>query len=219
MAAFIVIGALMAYVNRIYKDSLFCRLFGSEEYRRNALELYNALAGTDHHGIADIEVTTIENTIFLGMKNDVSFLVGDELVLMEHQTTRNPNMPLRGLQYFARLYTKYVEQGGYDLYGRRRIPLPCPRFIVLCFEGRQLPEREVMRLSDSFETGPGDVEVTATVLNCTEGSNGDIMRACEALRGYSHLLALERQFRKGGRMEVADAVRAAVAQCIEDGYC
>lgn len=208
----------MATVNRLYKDSLFCRLFGSEEYKRNALELYNALAGAKHRDITEIEVTTIENTVYLGRKNDVAFIVGDEIVLMEHQSTNNPNMPLRGLQYFAKLYTRYVEQGGYDLYGRKPIPLPCPRFFVLCFAGQSVPEREVVRLSDSFAKGSGDVEVTATVLNCTEGSNEDIMKACEALRGYAHLIALERSFCKSGSMAIEDAVRAAVVQCINDGY-
>ena len=75
-----------------------------------------------------------------------------------------------------------------------------------------------MRLSDSFNSGPGDLEVTATVLNCNEGNNTAIMGACRALKGYAHLLALARENRKGGRMVTRDAIEAAIDQCIADGY-
>ena len=95
---------------RNYKDSLFCHLFGSDERKENALELYNALAGTSYSDPGSLELTTIEGAVFLGLKNDVSFLVGDEMVMLEHQSTHCPNMPLRGLQYFSRLYGKLVAE-------------------------------------------------------------------------------------------------------------
>ena len=207
----------MGSIRRTYKDSLFCHLFGAEERKRNALELYNALAGTSYEEVDDLELTTISDVIFLGFKNDVSFLIGDEMVLMEHQSTYSPNMPLRGLQYFERLYTKLIEERELDLYGTSLLPLPTPRYIVLYFGRDERPECEVMRLSDSFEQGPGDVEVTATVLNCNEGRNGPIMEACTALKGYAHLVALERRNRTERGMGYRDAVRAAVDECIRNG--
>lgn len=203
-------------VRRDYKDSLFCHIFGSESRKQNALDLYNALAGTAYTDPGDLELTTIEGVIFLGFKNDVSFLVGDELVLLEHQSTHNPNMPLRGLHYFSRLYAKLVELRGLDIYSPGRVPLPTPRYFVLYFGPDERPEREVMQLSESFTSGPGDLEVTATVLNCNEGRNAAIMRACEALRGYAHLLALARANRDMG-MGLAEAVSAAVDCCIDEG--
>ena len=98
------------------------------------------------------------------------------------------------------------------------VNLPTPRFFVFYFGASRRPEREVMRLSDSFNSGPGDLEVTATVLNCNEGNNTAIMGACRALKGYAHLLALARENRKGGRMVTRDAIEAAIDQCIADGY-
>ena len=207
----------MGSIRRTYKDSLFCHLFGAEERKRNALELYNALAGTSYEEVDDLELTTISDAIFLGVKNDVSFLIGDEMVLMEHQSTYSPNMPLRGLQYFEHLYTRLIEERELDLYGTRLLSLPSPHYIVLYFGSDERPEREVMRLSDSFEQGPGDVEVTATVLNCNEGRNGPIMEACTTLKGYAHLVALERRNRTERGMRYRDAVRAAVDECIRDG--
>ena len=208
----------MTAIKTTYKDSLFCHLFGSEDRKANALELYNALTETAHTDPDELELTTIGDVIFLGLKNDVSFLIDDEMVLWEHQSTHNPNMPLRGLHYFSRLYTKLVEQRRLDLYGTSILQLPTPRYVVFYFGERNRPEREVMRLSDSFTSGPGDLEVTATVLNCNEGRNRSIMEACETLRGYAHLVALERTNRRELHMLAQDAARAAVSQCIEDGF-
>lgn len=206
----------MTGVKRTYKDSLFCRLFGDERRKGSALELYNALAGTNHVDPGELELNTIGDMIFLGFRNDVSFLVGDEMVLLEHQSTWNLNMPLRGLLYLSRLYAKLVEQRGLDIYGKSRLALPAPRFFVLYFGMGDEPDRQVLRLSDSFPTGPADLEVTATVLNCNEGRNAAIMEASETLRGYAHLLALARANRDAG-MDIGEAVGAAVDRCIDEG--
>ena len=206
----------MAHARRDYKDSLFRHLFGNEKHKGNALELYNALAGTSHTDPEEVEVTTLDDFIFLGRRNDVSFLVSDELVLLEHQSTHNPNMPLRGLLYFSRVYAKIVEQRELDIYGSAPVRLPEPRFFVLYFGEANAPERETLRLSDLFATGFGSLEVTATVLNCNEGRNAAIMDACEALKGYAHLLALVRCGEDD--MDLREAVESAVDQCIADGY-
>ena len=206
-------GCAMGIISRTYKDSLFCRLFGDEGMKENALDLYNALSGKSLSNPDELELYTIDDAVFLGRKNDVAYLVGDEMLLWEHQSTRNPNMPLRGLLYFARLFTKLIEVDELDLYGTALLALPTPRYVVFYFGEAELPEREEMALSESFAAGPGDVEVTATVLNCNEGHNAAIMRACSALRGYARLVALERANRKRG-MAMRDAARAAVDQCI-----
>ena len=144
----------MAFVKRDYKDSLFCHLFGDERRKGNALQLYNALAGTSYADPEDIELTTIGDAVFLGRKNDVSFLVGDDMVLWEHQSTHNPNMPLRGLHYFSRLYTKLVTLRELDLYGTRRLQLPTPRYVVFYFGAEDRPDVETMRgLPDRAQGG------------------------------------------------------------------
>ena len=206
----------MPIVRRDFKSTLFCHLFGSEDNRDNALELYNALREADHADPAEVEFTTIDNFVYLGYRNDVSFIIDGDMMLVEHQSTLNPNMPLRGLLYFAKLYTKYVDERELDLYGAARLAVPTPRFVVLYFGEDERPDREALALSDLLVSGPGDLEVTATVLNCNEGHNGAIMGACETLRGYAHLLALARRNRESG-LGYREAAGAAIDECIAEG--
>ena len=100
-------------VNKKYKDTIFRKLFG--ENKANALSLYNAINGTNYTEDSDFEYTTLDDVVYMGMKNDISFVVGTSLSLYEHQSTYNPNMPLRGLLYFADLYRKMI-QGDERLY-------------------------------------------------------------------------------------------------------
>ena len=98
--------------NMKYKDSLFCMIFGGKDERcaRWRMDLYNALSETKHTDPNDLEVTTIENVIYINTKNDVSFLVDSQMTLFKHQSTVNPNMPLRGLLYFSQLYQKFISK-------------------------------------------------------------------------------------------------------------
>ena len=105
------------HASRIHKDSMFRDLFGSEEHKANALSLYNALNGSHYTNPDDLQLTTLDDVLYMHVKNDISFLIGDEMVLWEHQSTSNPNMPLRGLQYFARLYSALVDSMDANVYG------------------------------------------------------------------------------------------------------
>lgn len=98
-----------ATVNREHKDRLFISLFGSADRKENTLELYNAVNGTHYDNPDDITIYTIEDALYMGMKNDVAFLIACRMNLYEHQSTPNPNMPVRGLIYLAKLYDKYIE--------------------------------------------------------------------------------------------------------------
>lgn len=206
--------------NRQHKDSMFRDLFGAPERKGNALALYNALAGTSYDNLNELELTTLDDVIYLNVKNDVSFLVGDEVVLFEHQSTRNPNMPLRGLLYFSRLYSAYIASRDLNLYGRRLIELPAPRYFVFYAGADAVPERDELRLSDSFGGREGGVEVVATVLDVNAGRNGDIMEACEALRGYAAFVAKVRSgmAEKGLGRAVADAVDECIAEGVLADY-
>ena len=155
----------------------------------DAPRIESALAGTSYGDADELELTTLEDVIYMNVKNDVSFVVGDEMALFEHQSTANPNMPLRGLAYFGRLYSAHVERNGLNPYGAKLVELPAPRYVVFYNGAGERPDREVLRLSDAFGGRPADVEVTATVLNVNEGRNAAIMEACEALRGYAHFIA------------------------------
>ncbi|MBP5157839.1 MAG: hypothetical protein ILP18_08225, partial [Treponema sp.] len=118
--------------NREYKDRLFKAVFGrdTEQSKRWRLDLYNALNGTGYTDPDALSLTTIENVIYITMKNDISFLIGSQMNLYEQQSTYNPNMPLRGLMYFAQLYQMDLSARGEDLLGSRQVKIPVPSFIV-----------------------------------------------------------------------------------------
>lgn len=92
--------------NRKYKDTVFRMLFSD---RKNLLSLYNAINGTAYENPDDLEIVTLENAIYMGMKNDLAFIIDTNLFLYEHQSTYNPNMPLRDLFYISSEYQKLVD--------------------------------------------------------------------------------------------------------------
>lgn len=148
-------------------------------------------------------------------RNDVSLLVGDDLSLWEHQSTRNPNMPLRGLKYFVRLHAAHLEANSLNEYGTRLLPLPMPKFVVFYMGDEDEPAAEMLRLSDAY-AGEGDVEVTANVLNVCSDQSDDLLGECEALAGYVRLLKLVRANRSRG-LPFDEAVNSAVQQCMDEG--
>ncbi len=118
-------------LNKKYKDRLFCLLFGNEEYKENILSLYNALCNTAHTDVNDIKLYTIDNVIYIEMKNDVSILLDSYLYLWEQQSSYNPNMPLRGLMYLAKCMTATLSSIPTISMVRRWAKLPTPRYTVL----------------------------------------------------------------------------------------
>ena len=103
-------------LNRNYKDRLFRLAF---QEKKDLLDLYNAVSGRQYTNPDDLIITTLADAIYLGMKNDISFLVSDVLNLYEHQSSFNPNMPVRGLNYFADTYREYIDRNGFDIYGEK----------------------------------------------------------------------------------------------------
>lgn len=202
-------------VNRKYKDRLFCLLFGNEEYKENILSLYNALCGTSHTNVDDIQIYTIDDVIYIKMKNDVSILLESFLHLWEQQSTYNPNMPLRGMMYFSKMYDRYVTENKLNIYGRTLIKIPTPRYTVLYNGVEELPNQTKLKLSDSFinQDTSGDFEWTATMININNGKNDDLLERCQPLRDYMTLVNKIRS--NNETMELEDAVDEAVKYCIE----
>ena len=120
----------MANANNKYSDRLFHFLFGHEERKDWTLSLYNAVRGSNYTNKDDIQINTIEDVLYLGMHNDISFLITDELNLFEQQATYNPNMPVRLLQYAGNLYEKYFKENSLNKYGGRLLQLPVPKLVV-----------------------------------------------------------------------------------------
>ena len=147
-------------VNHNYKDRLFKYIFGREENKRWTLSLYNAMNGSDYQDPSDIELNTLEDFIYMGMKNDVSFILNDYVSLYEQQSTYNPNMPIRSLIYTGQLYDKYIKQNNLKMFGTKIIRLPIPKLVVF-YNGASDKEDEILKLSDAFPAGAdGDIEMT-----------------------------------------------------------
>lgn len=199
-------------VRRVYKDSVFRMIFGKKE---ELLSLYNAIFGTEYDDPEQLEVTTLENAIYLGHKNDVSCIICLHLALFEHQSTVNPNMPLRYLMYIADLYEKLT--GELDIYSRRQIRLPNPDFVVLYNGLEKQPERKVMLLSDSYQKKEKEISLELKVLqlNINPGYNERIVLKCPMLFQYIQFVSCVRQYQD--IMPVADAVDRAVKECMERG--
>ena len=153
----------------------------------------------------------------MGIKNDVSFLIGSDMNLYETQSSRNPNMPLRGLIYLAHLYEGYVSQNRLNLYSTRRVSLPTPKYIVLYSGKQEEPDRKEYRLTDSFTGSDGCLECTATVLNVNTGHNQDILEQCHLLYEYVRFLETVRKYSRKASCTVAEAIDLAVTDCIKNG--
>lgn len=192
-----------------YKDRVF-RLLYKDKSR--LLELYNALNNTSYTDVDDLTVNTLENAIFMKMKNDVSFVIDCDMCLYEHQSTYCPNMPLRGLLYLTDLYKKHVKN--IDLSVKKRIMLPTPHYIVFYNGLQEQPEEFFQKLSDSFEDNNGGcLELTVRTLNINYGHNKELMAKCQSLSDYSYFIA---EIRKNLKfMPLESAVITAVDSCIK----
>ena len=202
-------------VNKKYKDRLFCLLFGNEEYKENILSLYNALCHTSYTDTEDIQIYTIDDVIYIKMKNDVSILLDSFLYLWEQQSTFNPNMPIRGFMYFGKMYDRYITENSLNIYGKTLIKLPTPRYTVLYNGMDEQPSFMQLRLSDSFinPDSSGAFEWTANMMNLNDGKNDELLNNCRPLKDYMTLI---NEIRKNSKtMNFENAVDAAVIYCIE----
>ena len=198
-------------VRRNYKDHLFIKLFHDKE---NLLELYNALNGTDYKNPKDLVITTIDDAVYMGMKNDCSFLIGHDINLYEHQSTYCPNMPIRGIIYLADAYRSIIEGDNLNLYGSRLIKLPTPKYIVFYNGESNRAEREELRISDAFETKDGCLEFTATMININKGHNQELMEKCRMLKDYSLFIDKVREY-KETKSSLKEAIDEASVYCMK----
>lgn len=203
------------FVKRKYKDILFQYVFKD---KKEILQLYNAINHSNYTNPDDLIITTMENIIYIGMKNDLSFIIANDLNLYEHQSTLNENMPLRGLLYFAKMYESYIEEHKMNRYQKKRLKLPFPRFIVFYNGEDKIPEELYMKLSDSYEKREEEpaVECVAKFININYGHNQELLNHCKRLNDYSYFVACVREGLKNG-LAKKDAVVCAVEECISKG--
>ena len=199
-------------VQRNFKDTVFRMLFREKE---NLLGLYNALNGTSYTDVGNLEITTLENAVYMNYKNDISFVFDFELLLYEHQSTYNPNMPLRDLFYVSRVLQRRIKDE--NLYGRKLVKIPAPKFVVFYNGTDCQPEQQLLRLSDAFEKKQDQpaLELTVIVYNINLGHNQELLETCGLLKEYAQYVEQVRTFAKA--MAFPEAVERAVDHCIRNG--
>ena len=221
-----------AFENKAHKDTVFRMLYRE---KKELLELYNALNGTNYTNEEELVVTTLEGETLLGMKNDVSYIFNDELNLYEHQSTPCPNIPLRDLSYVASIYREQIDIS--KTYRSKPMTIPTPRFVVFYNGTIPMEDEKMYKLSDMFEkkTDTPELELIVKVFNINEGHNEDLLKACKTLRGYSIFVAKVRKYiveakeshkenteeffylnEKERQLIIAEAVTKAIDWCIEN---
>lgn len=201
-----------------YKDRLFNFIFGREEHKDWTLSLYNAVNGSHYTDPDLIEFNTAENMLYLGMKNDTSFLISDIMSVYEHQSSFNPNMPLRMLGYTDELYSGYVTKYKLNKYGTTLLKLPVPKLVVF-YNGETDTEDEViLELTDSFPEElrkESDIEIRVRMLNINYGRNKNLLGACKPLSEYAWFIREIRQDRKRGH-SAEESVNEALSAMPDD---
>ena len=191
-------------INKQHKDRVFKFIFGRN--KAWALSLYNAINCSDYTDPEAIEFNTIEDIIYIGMHNDVSFLFYCFMPMWEQQSSFNPNMPIRYLLHSAQLYDKYMFEHNCYRYGKKLIKLPCPKCVCFYNGTEEQPEEMILSLSDAFITGESDIEVKVRMLNINYGKNKALMKACKPLSEYSWLVETIRQGNKDIEKSVDEAL-------------
>lgn len=199
--------------NRKIRDTVFCHFMSNESH---LLSLCNALNDTGYNESSDITINTLEGSFFSNIKNDISFLLNNLMVvLIEHQTTINPNMPLRFLSYVDELYKRYTSTSHKKIYGDDLIKIPAPEFYVF-YDGNDTSfEQQTLKLSDAFETQSDKLELTVHVYNLADGMNDELKRKCLPIGEYSIFSNAYKYFRQQ-KMEIDHAVDAAIKYCLEN---
>ena len=196
-------------VNSKYKDRLFSFIFGNVEKKDWTLSLYNAVNHSSYTNPDEITLMTMEDVLYMGMKNDLSFLITNIISMYEQQSSYNPNMPIRKLMYAARLYDKYIHQHKLNIYGTRQIYLPVPKLVTF-YNGKENREEEILELKNAFRTEDGkridveaDIEVRVRMININYGRNRELMEACKPLFEYAWFIDRIREYGKIMDIEIA----------------
>lgn len=194
-----------------YKATIFAMLFEDKEH---LLELYNAVSGKHYTNPEMLEINTLENAIYMAIRNDISFLIDARLSLYEHQSTYSPNLPLRFLLYISALYSSMTKDA--NLYGTKAIELPPPRFVIFYNGKDEQPDRQILKLSDLYTINEEcSLELEAVMLNVNSGHNKELMEMSHTLWEYAEYTARVREYTE--TMELEEAVERAIEECIQEG--
>ena len=185
------------------------------EDKKKLLELYNAISGKHYEDPELLEINTLENAIYMSMKNDLSFLIDARLSLYEHQSTYSPNLPLRFLFYLSDMFSGMTMDA--NLYGTKKVELPAPRFVIFYNGEADQPDRQILKLSDLYTVKEEDpmLDLKVLMLNVNQGHNPELMEVCHTLWEYAEYTDRVRKYAK--EQPIAEAVERAITECIREG--
>ena len=203
-----------------YRDRLFNFIFGNEAHPEWTLSLYNAVNHTNYTDPSLIELTTIRETLYLGMHNDVSFLIASLMNLYEQQSSYNPNMPVRLLQYAGNMYERYIVGHRKNKYGRTLIQLPVPKLVVFYNGPDERPEAEDLNLSDAFPPelrAASDIQVRVRMLNVNLGKSASLLETCKPLAEYAWIVDAIRKNERAlkGKVDDSTLLETAIDRAID----
>ena len=201
--------------NRRYKDSVFVDFFSEDRTAKaNFLALYNALHGTDYQSTAILKNIRLKQVLYMSFANDVSYLVDNKIiVLAEHQSTINPNMPIRCLEYVARLYEQFYKSK--EKYSRKQLAIPTPEFYVF-YNGKQpYSTNSLLKLSDSFTQTHDEyaLELSVKVVNINYDKASEILKRCKPLKQYSLFVDA---VRRNIAVDKEHGFEKAIKECIQN---
>ena len=213
--------------NRNYKDSVFVDLFAHDvTAKENFISLYNALHGTNLDAkTTDVQPVMLEQVLYMKYYNDIAMLIdGKIVILIEHQSTINQNMPFRFLEYIARIYEKITTKD--EKFGRKLVKLPVPEFYVFYNGKDDYPVESVRKLSDAFmqldsklknqlENTSYPLEISVKVININVDKENPILKHCETLKQYSEFIE---QVRSNIENAVSEPLTTAIKQAIKKGF-
>ncbi|UTD12151.1 Rpn family recombination-promoting nuclease/putative transposase [Treponema denticola] len=205
----------MSTANRKYKDSVFVDLFSEDEKaKENFLSLYNALHNTKLTAIEQLKNIRLDQGLYMTFYNDVSYLVDNKIiVLAEHQSTINPNMPLRCLEYVSRLYETLFESK--EKYSRKLLNIPTPEFYVFYNGEDSYPSDKILKLSDAFieRTTEINLELTVKVININRKKRHPVLENCRTIQEYSIFVETVRKWKE---IDPKTGFQKAVEECISN---
>ena len=206
-----------AELERNYKDSVFVTVFHEKD---KLIELYNAIFDTNYGMDTAIDIVTIKDVLFRTLKNDVSFVLDKRfVVLVEHQSTINGNLPLRDLLYIATVLKRMIDTK--QLYREKTLRIPRPSFIVLYNGSEDMPEYQELRLTDAYlgekeEAEEDALQLIVKVYNINSEKHAEILKKCETLRQYSRFVEIVRSY--GHIDQLTGAVMVKIMeQCKKEG--
>ena len=201
-------------IYRNHKDGVAYKLFSG---KKESLSLYNSIMKTDYTDPDELEIVTLNSAIYIGRKNDNAIILHFNMLMTEFQTTFNPNMPLRTLIYVANEYEKYIAEHELNLYSEYIQEIPTPHFVTLYYGSKEQPEKQILKLSESYKckTETPELELMVKQYNVNPSYNEELKKRCPELDGYIKYVNKTRKYHKEG-MTYEEAVKKSVDECIKE---